>query len=103
MTTSESRPSSAARTASSWPGRKARKPKCWWSEEARSIGPATLAPGPADSGAPFRGCNGLCGVGTRVDLALGDDGRFHRELAPRRKRLLQREVAAEARVAVRVA
>src|SRR3954453_22818437 len=37
MTTSESRPSIAARTASSCPGRKARKPKCWWREVARSI------------------------------------------------------------------
>src|SRR3954465_9957627 len=51
MTTSASRPSRAARTASSWPGRKSRKPKCWWREPCKSIGPATLAPDPAVMGA----------------------------------------------------
>src|SRR3954447_16443889 len=38
MTTSTSRPATAACTASSWPGRKAGKPKCCWRAESRLIG-----------------------------------------------------------------
>src|SRR3954447_6652926 len=60
MTTSESRPSSAARTASSWPGRNARNPKCWCREAARSIGPATLAPGAAGPGPDLLVVTALC-------------------------------------------
>src|SRR5689334_16121178 len=74
MTTSASRPSSAARTASSWPGRKRSKPKYWWREACKSIGPATLAAGAAGTGVVSRRCCARCGVVARDGSNSGDKG-----------------------------
>ena len=60
MTTSTSRPSSAASHASRWPGRKPGKPNCSWSARSGPWRRATLAPHAAGAGGPSHGFDTGC-------------------------------------------